>query len=182
MASARVRKGDKAAPANEFNAFKILPNAERPSREQGKAGWEITLVGRTDNRVEDQSGEVNNFDTGLNIKVTSGSYIEIVPHPQLIRHGYMLPGPLIIDATHSGALVIPLYKFCEGQDLELPFKAALAFLRVEGTENFKLGTLKQEYAMPMYNGGVVMYPAGMVPMQMQARAGAPPPKGRNHMF
>jgi len=187
MSSSRVRNRDRPSKLGDFSCYKVRSNAERPSLENGKAGWEITFINRTDNRVEDEVGEINNFDTGLCTKLSTGSYIEIVPHPQLINHGYMIPGPVIIDSAHTGNLTVPLYKFREGDDIELPFRGALAFMKVENKEEFKMiappgqnSEYQYNQNQSAYNRGAV-YPSGMTPAP-QALGRPMAQRTGNHMF
>ena len=67
MSSSRLRVGGKPVAAGIFNVRKVNPTAERPLHTQDRVGWEITLITRTNNRVEDEANEIHEFDTGLNI-------------------------------------------------------------------------------------------------------------------
>lgn len=105
---------------------KIVPNAEYPIREHGSTDvtHDIILIGRTDNRSEDDTQEINAFRTGLIVTPPDGFYVQIVPHPDLHKHGYFLArNPMIIQPRCQNELVIPLYKFKEAEDLALPFTA-----------------------------------------------------------
>lgn len=83
----------------------------------------ITLIGRHNNRADDVVHDVNTFTTGLVFTVPSDGYLLVTAHPSLLSLGYMMPAPLIVDASNTDELVIPLYKFKDGEDLELPFEA-----------------------------------------------------------
>lgn len=104
---------------------KLLPNAENPYKERpSDVGLDVTLIGRTDNRSEDDTGEVNCFRTGIALTPPKGYYIEMVARSSLHKHGYMLAtGTSIIDPEYTGELIVPLYKYKEAEDLELPFRA-----------------------------------------------------------
>lgn len=106
--------------------LKTLPNAEQPFKQrQSDVSLELTLVSRVDNRTEDNVGEVNLFDTGLSAVIPLGTYLEIIASPQLYKAGYMLAhGSHIIQPEDRNNIVVPLYKFKDGPDLELPFRAA----------------------------------------------------------
>ena len=105
---------------------KTLPSAEQPFKlRQSDVTLELTLVARVDNRTEDNFGEVNLFDTGLQAIIPAGTYLEIVASPTLYKTGYMLAhGTHIIQPEDRNTIVVPLYKFKDGPDLELPFRAA----------------------------------------------------------
>lgn len=107
------------------------PDAETPFKENHKnAAWEITIVGRSENRAEDVYGDVNNFDTGLVLNAPPNYHLEVIEHPALHKAGYMLTGgPIIINPDNTEELIIPLYKYKESEDIELPFRAALLLLR-----------------------------------------------------
>ncbi len=100
------------------------PSAVFPKKERGtNVCFEITLIGRTENRAEDIFGDVNLFTTGIQISPPEDYYIEITADKLLYRSGYMLASPIIINPGEKGELIIPLYKFKENDDIELPFVA-----------------------------------------------------------
>lgn len=110
---------------------RIHPNGEIPFKEsEWDAGWELTAVSRCENRAEDVHQDVNTFSTGIIITPPKHYHIEIFAHPALYKAGYMLVGtPLVINPGNHEELILPLFKFREGEDLELPFRAALLILR-----------------------------------------------------
>lgn len=90
----------------------------------GAIAYNVTLIARTDSRSEDNHMEVNTFHTGLVVTaLPKDAYLEIIPHPNLYKSGYMLPGPIIIDDSCKGEVIIPLYKFKDMECLDLPFPA-----------------------------------------------------------
>jgi len=111
---------------------KLHPDAELISKEtENDAGWDLTIVSRCDSRAEDVSQDVNTFSTGLVIKPPPHYHLEVIPHPSLYKTGYMLAGsPIIINPHNEEELILPLFKYREAEDLELPFKAALVVLRL----------------------------------------------------
>lgn len=115
-----------------IRATKNHPEAEIPFKEnEADACWDITVVGRCDSRAEDINQEVNTFMTGLVIKPPPHYHLEVLPHPSLYKAGYMLAGaPLVINSDDEGELILPLYKFRDTEDLELPFRAGLLVLRL----------------------------------------------------
>jgi hypothetical protein len=105
-------------------AIQLHPQAEVPTQENGDLGWVVTLVGRTENRAEDDFGDMNGFCTGLQLCPPDGYYLEVLALPALYKHGYNLAsGPIIIGPNNKDELVVPLMKFRETNDLELPIQA-----------------------------------------------------------
>nr|QBK86603.1 MAG: trimeric dUTP diphosphatase [Marseillevirus LCMAC102] len=107
----------------KINVYKTHPSAEFPFKENpSNIGYGVTLISRTENRAEDDTSDVNNFHTGIAISPPIDYYIEVIAKPSLHKHGYILAnGVLVIEPDDKGELIIPLYKFKEAEDLELPF-------------------------------------------------------------
>jgi len=114
---------------------KIHPTAEELTKTNPEDFfYEVTVVGRDENRVEDVQNDVNVFTTGLVIEAPRNSHIEVLEHPQLYKAGYSLQGGVrLYNQATDGELLIPLFKFRDAEDLELPFRAALIVVRQ--TEN-----------------------------------------------
>lgn len=110
---------------------KLHPKAEFPYKEHSTdTCFDITLVARSENRAEDDTSEVNNFSTGIALSPPQGYYLEMIAGSSLHKHGYMLAtGTSIIDPGYTGELIVPLYKYKEAEDLELPFRAVQLILR-----------------------------------------------------
>jgi len=157
---------------------KVHPNAEPPFKEkESDAGWDITVAARCDNRAEDVYQDINTFATGLIIKPPQHFHLEIFPHPSLYKAGYTLTGPIVINPQNEDELIIPLLKYKEVEDLELPFRAAIMVLR------------STEYAV--INVGVAQRKQRIVFEDQEPEYARPPPKAReqgngrakkNHMF
>ncbi len=110
--------------------IQLHPQAEVPTKDEGDVGWVITLVGRTENRAEDDFGEMNGFCTGLQLCPPEGHYLEVVALPSLYKHGYNLTsGVIVIGPNNKDELVIPLMKFRESNDLELPIQAVQVIVK-----------------------------------------------------
>jgi len=125
-----------AAPDVDFIKGKIFvqklgPSAEYPSKsEPTDIGYDITLTGRKDSRAEDTTGEVNYFTTEIAVKPPRGYYFELMAKPSLHKHGYTLAtGSTVVNPNDTGALLVPLYKYSETEDLELPFCAVQLVLK-----------------------------------------------------
>lgn len=93
----------------------------------------ITLIGRTDNRTEDNAHEVNEFRTGLEIYPPKNKIILVYPDRNLYRQGYELVGPLVLTDTNRGELIVPLKKFNEADDIILPFEALRCIVLESGS-------------------------------------------------
>jgi len=104
---------------------KLQPIAEYPYLDgEHSVTYNLTLIARTESRSEDTHMEVNNFHTGVSIvSLPKNSCLEVFAHPSLYKNGYTLFGPLIIDGSYQGEIIIPLYKFKDVDCLELPFPA-----------------------------------------------------------
>lgn len=170
---------------------KMHPKAEEPYQENGyiNPGYFITLIDRKDNRVEDDSSEVNTFGTGLIICPPEGYYIEVIPTQDLFKQGYFIVGPIIIEPGNKSELVIPMFKFRETEDLKLPLKAGQIVMRkrvyhyrsmVNGSIN--TGSQNRMYTPVMQNNlnGMQMQQPPQFNGMQQQRTQAPP--RRNHMF
>jgi len=112
-------------------AIKLTPEAEIPFKEEETdAGWNITIVGRCNNREEDVFGDANTFSTGLILKPPRNYHFEVIEHSSLYKTGYTLcGGTRIIHPTNEDELIIPLYKFKDSDDLSTPFVVATLILR-----------------------------------------------------
>lgn len=175
----RVLASSKNAPLH-FACNAVTPDAQRPIRETDGAGWSIMVVKRTDNRVEDVVSDTNDFDTGLSISFPPGGYMEIVAAPTLHRHGYALLSPLVVDATYAGTIVLPLYKFREADDLELPMEVARGYIHVDTPDILYMESAQsQEREAPRSN---VSFPSAPRGAPAKSRAGPQRPTGGSHMW
>ena len=128
----KYRNGSVFMVAKPVTITKFHPDAEDFSKENlNDPFWELTIVTRRDNRVDDVFGDVNEFGTWLAVKAPEHYHLEIIEHPQLYKSGYSLVGgPRIIAPSQSGSeIVIPLMKFREGEDISLPYRAAILVMR-----------------------------------------------------
>lgn len=109
---------------------KTSPMALFPSKEfEDDVGYSVTLTTRVDNRDEDTAHAVNLYGTSLEITPPDKHYFRIIALPTLHKHGYTLAsGECIIGPNHTGEVIIPLYKFTQEDDFDLPFKAVQLIL------------------------------------------------------
>lgn len=188
----------------------LLPEASFPSKEEGREsniGYDVTLVQRCDNRSEDSTHEVNKFRTGLSLTPPPGYYVEMIARESLHKHGYFLAtGTSIIDPGFTGEIIVPLYKYKEVDDLELPFQAVQFVVKpavysyMAGVKNlptrdvgrsagleFSTSSIPQGVYIPdmqnsEYGGDMSAYKT-----QVQSHSKGQPrpqaaPRGNNHMF
>jgi len=71
------------------------------------------------------------YDTGLQLAIDIGYYIEIVPRSSLSKSGYMLANSVgIIDASYRGNIYIALIKIVDdAEDIQLPFRCCQFIVR-----------------------------------------------------
>jgi len=100
----------------------LSPHVKAPYKEYPtEVGWKIQLNERTDGRLDDAFGEISMFDTKLILQAPPNYYLEVRGEDELYRLGYYIPGgSLIIQPLDHNEIVIPLIKFMETPDLELP--------------------------------------------------------------
>lgn len=127
----KYKNGEHYLIPEPISVMKMHPDAEPPSKEnESDVCWDVTVVGRVDNRVDDTFGDINAFTTGLVLKAPKHCHLEIVEHPNLHTTGYSLAGsPIILNPGDDEEITIPLYKFRETADLELPYRAVRIVLR-----------------------------------------------------
>ena len=111
-----------------FQKFPVRWQALRPGipepikRLESDAGWEICLVGRTGNRLDDEVNAVNLYDTGIRCAPPPGFYLELIATQELYKHGYCLPsGGVHYQPEDWEEIVVPLVKMSDGDDIETPF-------------------------------------------------------------
>jgi len=110
-------------PSCQINVRKAVPNAEYPFlSEENKVGIDVVLIARTDDRVDDTVNEICMFDTGIIFSPTSNCYALLTADLELMQKGYTLLSPILIDHDTDEPLSIPLFKFRDAPDLELPCK------------------------------------------------------------
>lgn len=118
---------------NPFSVILTSPEAEVPFKENlSDVGWNLTLVGRVNNRIDDLLCEVNEFTTGVKLAPPPGYYFEVILSPEMARNGYMLATGACMalnPSTSRDEIVVPLYKFKECDDLSLPCRGVLIVLR-----------------------------------------------------
>lgn len=105
----------------QVNYRKVTPNAEDPYlHDNSEVGINIVLIARSDERIDDTVNDICTFDTGLLLQPVGGSYGMLIATTDLLLKGYTIPSPILIETGSDEPIKVPLYKFREGEDLELP--------------------------------------------------------------
>ena len=127
-----TKTSDGVNESTPFNVKTILPNAEALFKKNDNCNevcWEVTLVERSGGRTEDDVGEINEFNTGLCFNLPTHYHAQVTGSKELLQAGYMLANsPIVIGPNDNNQLVLPLYKFKEADDIDLPFRGALISL------------------------------------------------------
>ena len=102
-------------PRNLGGCFPAKRNAD-------SASYDVTLVGRKANRIDDRNYDVNDFNTGMWVNPPKGYYLEFRAADVLHGQGYnVMGGSVIIEHAETlTEVTIPLFKFKETSDLQLP--------------------------------------------------------------
>jgi hypothetical protein len=108
---------------SQIDVRKTKPNAEYPFlNDDNKIGFEVVLIGRTDDRVDDTVNEICMFDTGIIFSPVSNSYAFLIADVELMQKGYTILSPILIENDTDEPISVPLFKFRDAPDLELPCK------------------------------------------------------------
>lgn len=95
-----------------------------------------------------QPTEIKRIRTGLVVKVEEGYNLQIVVHPDLQEKDLsVFPGPLVIDSSFSGELLIPLQNNGRGQVNILP-REIIAKGFIVKIEEIRLAPLAVEIPTP----------------------------------
>lgn len=108
--------------------YKTDDNAILPSHNRiTDIGYDLTIL-KEHKRLNDVTAL---YDTGLQIKVPFGYYVEIVPRSSLSKSGYILANSIgIIDTSYTGNLYIALTKVSTtSPEIKFPFKCCQLILR-----------------------------------------------------
>jgi deoxyuridine 5'-triphosphate nucleotidohydrolase len=104
-----------------IKVFKVDERAVAPSKSRySDSGYDLTIISEykrlTSNTVI--------YDTGIQLEIPNGYYVEIVPRSSISRSGYMLANNVgIIDQGYRGNLYIALTKINgETPELSMPWK------------------------------------------------------------
>lgn len=107
-----------------IKVFKVDERAVIPSKARySDAGYDLTIISEYKRLTKNTAI----YDTGIQLEIPNGYYVEIVPRSSISRSGYMLANSVgIIDQGYRGNLYIALTKIndadAEGAELQLPWK------------------------------------------------------------
>jgi hypothetical protein len=86
----------------------------------------VSIVCRTNNRIDDQLQNFNEFSTELTLSPPPGFFLEINGTDELQKRGYALIQPKYIQPKDSNSIIkVLLYKLVDNEDLPLPFPVGL---------------------------------------------------------
>lgn len=103
-------------------------NAVVPSNVRlSDVGYDLTVI----KKYKQLNNSTALYDTGIQIQVPFGYYIEIVPRSSLSKSGYILANSMgIIDNSYRGNLYVALAKISsDAPDVTFPFKCCQLILR-----------------------------------------------------
>jgi deoxyuridine 5'-triphosphate nucleotidohydrolase len=105
------------------NDYAIMPTKAHLS----DVGYDVTII----SQHKKLNSKTFLYDTGIQLAIEIGYYIEIVPRSSLSKSGYMLANSLgIIDASYRGNIYIALIKIVdEAEDIQLPFRCCQFIVR-----------------------------------------------------
>lgn len=118
---------DRAACRMPSVYTKVHPDAQNIETSETDYSFSVTLIDRTEMRTDDITHDINEFSTGLLCLPPPGFYFEVTAERDLYKSGYMLPNSFQVDPGQE--LVVPLFKFKDVPDIELPFTGISLTLR-----------------------------------------------------
>jgi hypothetical protein len=103
------------------------PEALYPKRiDDTDCVFPISIVSRTNNRIDDQLQNFNEFSTDLHLSPPPGYFVEINGTDELQKRGYALLQPKFVQPRDSNSILkVLLYKLIDNEDLQLPFPIGL---------------------------------------------------------
>jgi deoxyuridine 5'-triphosphate nucleotidohydrolase len=104
-----------------IKVFKVDDEAVMPSKTRySDAGYDLTII----REYKVLTSNTTLYDTGIQLEIPNGYYVEIVPRSSISRSGYILANSVgIIDQGYRGNLYIALTKInAESPELTLPWK------------------------------------------------------------
>jgi len=112
----------------ECYIYKTDPSAIIPSKsKESDAGYDLSVI-KEKMKLSDM---VSLYDTGIQVEVKHGLYIEVVPRSSLSKSGYMLANSIgIIDANYRGNILVALIKINpEAPPIQYPFRCCQLIFR-----------------------------------------------------
>lgn len=112
----------------ECYIYKTDPSAIIPFKSKASdAGYDLSVI-KEKTKLSDM---VSLYDTGIQVEVKHGLYIEVVPRSSLSKSGYMLANSIgIIDANYRGNILVALIKINpNAPDIQYPFRCCQLLFR-----------------------------------------------------
>ena len=112
-----------------FKVIKVDPDAIVPCKARGSdVGYDLTVI-----KVAKvmRPGSTIMYDSGIQVRIPWGYYIEIVPRSSLSKSGWMLANTIgIIDPSYQGNLLVALVRVDPtAPEIELPFRGFQLIVR-----------------------------------------------------
>lgn len=115
-----------------IKVFKVDDEAVMPTKARySDAGYDLTIIREYKRLTPDTAL----YDTGIQLEIPNGYYVEIVPRSSISRSGYILANSVgIIDQGYRGNLYIALTKINENSpdllgDLTMPWRCCQMIVR-----------------------------------------------------
>jgi len=123
-----------------IKVFKVDERAVAPSKSRySDSGYDLTIISEykrlTSNTVI--------YDTGIQLEIPNGYYVEIVPRSSISRSGYILANNVgIIDQGYRGNLYIALTKINEeAPELSMPWKCCQMIVKKQVYSRLEVATI-----------------------------------------
>jgi hypothetical protein len=123
-----------------IKVFKVDERAVAPSKSRySDSGYDLTIISEykrlTSNTVI--------YDTGIQLEIPNGYYVEIVPRSSISRSGYILANNVgIIDQGYRGNLYIALTKINgEAPELSMPWKCCQMIVKKQVYSRLEVAAL-----------------------------------------
>ncbi len=109
-----------------YNVFSQQASIQR--KKNSDVSYEVALIERSENRIDDESNGLNKFRTGLSLAPPVGYYFQLTPSSLLLNNGYMMNTINLHPEDDREEIIVSLYKVNDGPDIDLPFPAICATL------------------------------------------------------
>lgn len=96
-----------------------------PNKDLEDVGFYLTIANRNGDRPQDNFQSINTYTLGISFQCPTDRVLFISATNALVRQGYMLCSPMIIEPRNNEEVKIDLFKFSDKDDLILPFHKGL---------------------------------------------------------
>lgn len=129
------------------------PEAVVPSKTIfSDAGYDLSVISLEKTIIENRTWM---FDTGIQLRIPNGYYVEIVPRSSLSKYGYILSNNVgIIDQSYMGNIKICLTRVGEtSKVIEYPFRCCQMILKKQYHANMQVITDRDDVSSTKRKGG-----------------------------